>query len=71
MNPIEKVFEVAIDESRKELFKFIYENYGTNDPSLTVESLSSMFSVKEIQITNDKFEENRGRGRPRKSSTQA
>lgn len=71
MKPIEMVIEAAMNESRKDLFTFIYEKYGENDPSLTVENLTQLFTNKEFEITNDKFEENRGRGRPRKSSSQS
>jgi len=67
MKPIDIVIETAFRHSRNELFKFISQNYGEDDPELTVDNLNKLFAETEIQITNDKFEESKGRGRPRKS----
>ena len=70
MKNIEEIIQLAFTESQKDLFKFIFENYGGKDPDLTVENLKYKFLANDIQITNDKFMENKGRGRPRKNSSQ-
>lgn len=70
MKNIEEIIQLAFKESRKELFTFIEENYGKEDPELTFNNLDKMFQLNEIEITNDKFMENKGRGRPRKNSNQ-
>lgn len=70
MKNIEEIIQLAFRESQKDLFNFIKENYGKNDPELTFDNLTKMFPLDEIQITNDKFMENKGRGRPRKNSNQ-
>ena len=70
MKSVEDIIQLAFAESQEDLFKFINENYGKNDPDLSLENLNKLFSAKDIQITNDKFMENKGRGRPRKHSSQ-
>jgi hypothetical protein len=70
MKSIETILDKLFRETQKELFEFIHENYGENDPDLSVEKLNKRFTTNEIQITNDKFTESKGRGRPRKDSSQ-
>jgi hypothetical protein len=70
MKSIENLIKLAFTESKQELFNFISENYGEDDPDLTITKLNELFPTNEIQLTNDKFLENKGRGRPRKSSVQ-
>ena len=71
MKSIENIIQIAFDESKKDLFRFISINYGKDDADLSIEKLNEMFSKNEIQLTNDKFIESKGRGRPRKNSSQS
>ena len=71
MKSIESIIQIAFNATKQDLFEFICKNYGEEDPDLSVKKLNELFPTDQIEFTNDKFTESKGRGRPRKGSTQS